>query len=120
MADRAELIQALSVLPEYLRNAATESGAVIDYRDWQVPLGPAVPGAEAVVRAALVRRGGAAGAHPLRRGAGAGVRRPGSAADDRFEIVAPHPFSLVCFRLRAGDEANEELLARVNATGRGT
>jgi aromatic-L-amino-acid decarboxylase len=27
------------VLPEFLRNAATESGAVIDYRDWQVPLG---------------------------------------------------------------------------------
>ena len=39
VADRAELIQALTVLPEYLRNAATESGAVIDYRDWQVPLG---------------------------------------------------------------------------------
>jgi aromatic-L-amino-acid decarboxylase len=36
VADRAELIQALSVLPEFLRNAATESGAVIDYRDWQV------------------------------------------------------------------------------------
>ena len=29
----------LSVLPEYLRNKATESGAVIDYRDWQIPLG---------------------------------------------------------------------------------
>ena len=39
VADRAALIKALSVLPEYLRNKATESGAVIDYRDWQVPLG---------------------------------------------------------------------------------
>ena len=39
VADRAELIEALTVLPEYLRNAATASGAVIDYRDWQVPLG---------------------------------------------------------------------------------
>src|SRR5204862_7392350 len=39
VADRAALIQSLSVLPEYLRNAASESGAVIDYRDWQVPLG---------------------------------------------------------------------------------
>src|SRR5580704_13476264 len=37
--DRAALIRALSVLPEYLRNRATESGAVIDYRDWQIPLG---------------------------------------------------------------------------------
>ena len=33
VADRAPLIQALSILPEYLRNAASESGAVIDYRD---------------------------------------------------------------------------------------
>ncbi len=39
VADRASLVRALSVLPEYLRNRATESGAVIDYRDWQVPLG---------------------------------------------------------------------------------
>ena len=39
VADRAALIRTLSILPEYLRNQATESGAVIDYRDWQVPLG---------------------------------------------------------------------------------
>ena len=39
VADRAALIDALSVLPEYLRNRATDSGAVIDYRDWHVPLG---------------------------------------------------------------------------------
>ena len=39
VADRKALIQTLSVLPEYLRNKATETGAVIDYRDWQIPLG---------------------------------------------------------------------------------
>src|SRR5262249_16741661 len=39
VAERAALIRTLSVLPEYLRNKATESGAVIDYRDWQIPLG---------------------------------------------------------------------------------
>ena len=39
VADRAALVDALSILPEYLRNAASESGAVVDYRDWQVPLG---------------------------------------------------------------------------------
>ncbi len=33
VADRAALIRALSILPEYLKNKATESGAVIDYRD---------------------------------------------------------------------------------------
>ena len=39
VADRAPLIASLSILPPYLRNAASESGEVIDYRDWQVPLG---------------------------------------------------------------------------------
>ncbi len=39
VADRASLIQTLSILPEYLKNQATESGAVIDYRDWHIPLG---------------------------------------------------------------------------------
>src|SRR5262249_10388341 len=38
-------------------------------------------------------------------------------ADGRFEIVAPHPFSLVCFRLRGPDGPNEELLRKTNATG---
>ena len=33
VADRAVLIKTLSILPEYLRNKATESGAVFDYRD---------------------------------------------------------------------------------------
>src|SRR5438034_3298063 len=39
VADRAALISTFSVTPEYLRNPATESGTVFDYRDWQVPLG---------------------------------------------------------------------------------
>ncbi len=55
VADRAQLIRTLSILPEYLRNKATESGAVIDYRDWQIPLGAAVSRLEAVVRDPLVR-----------------------------------------------------------------
>ena len=39
VADRSSLIAALSITPEYLHDDASESGAVIDYRDWQVPLG---------------------------------------------------------------------------------
>ena len=39
VADRAPLLRALSTLPPYLRNEASESGAVIDYRHWHVPLG---------------------------------------------------------------------------------
>jgi aromatic-L-amino-acid decarboxylase len=39
-------------------------------------------------------------------------------ADRRFEIVAPVPFSSVCFRLKSSDEENEALVDRVNATGK--
>ncbi|HEU0304666.1 MAG TPA: pyridoxal-dependent decarboxylase [Gaiellaceae bacterium] len=34
-----------------------------------------------------------------------------------WEVVAPRPFSVVCFRRDAPDEENEALLARVNASG---
>jgi aromatic-L-amino-acid/L-tryptophan decarboxylase len=37
--ERKHLINALSLTPSYLRNPASESGRVIDYRDWQLPLG---------------------------------------------------------------------------------
>ncbi|MEV4492063.1 pyridoxal-dependent decarboxylase [Micromonospora coxensis] len=117
VADAGELIEALTVLPEYLRNAATESGAVIDYRDWQVPLGRRF---RALKLWFVLRWYGVEGlrAH-IRSGVALADRFADRvAADARFELVAPHPFSLVCFRLRAGDEASAELLARVNATGR--
>jgi aromatic-L-amino-acid decarboxylase len=125
VADRAELIEALTVLPEYLRNAATESGAVIDYRDWQVPLGRRFR----ALKLWFVLRW--YGVHGLRAHVRSGVAlaREFAAwirADDRFEVVAPHPFSLVCFRLRgdrpggedAADARSEELLRRLNASGR--
>lgn len=116
VADRAELIEALTVLPEYLRNAATESGAVIDYRDWQVPLGRRF---RALKLWFVLRWYGAEG---LRAHIRSGVALAAQfadwvRADERFEVVAPHPFSLVCFRLRGGDEDNEELLHRLNASG---
>jgi aromatic-L-amino-acid decarboxylase len=114
VADRAELIQALTVLPEYLRNAATESGAVIDYRDWQVPLGRRF---RALKLWLVMRWYGAEGLRAHVRSGVALAQRFADwvRADDRFDVVAPHPFSLVCFTMRDGD--NEELLRRINATG---
>jgi aromatic-L-amino-acid decarboxylase len=39
-------------------------------------------------------------------------------SDARFELLAPVPFSTVCFRLRAGDAETQRLIDRVNASGR--
>jgi aromatic-L-amino-acid/L-tryptophan decarboxylase len=116
VADRAALVGALSILPEYLRNAATESGAVIDYRDWQVPLGRRF---RALKLWAVIRWYGAAGlqAHIRAHVALAQEFASWVAADDRFEIVAPHPLSLVTFRLSAGDAATRALMDAVNASG---
>jgi aromatic-L-amino-acid decarboxylase len=116
VADRAALLGALSILPEYLRNAASESGAVIDYRDWQVPLGRRF---RALKLWAVLRWYGAEGlrAHIRTHVALAQHFAAQVAADERFELVAPHPLALVTFRLREGDDATLALMRRVNESG---
>jgi aromatic-L-amino-acid decarboxylase len=116
VADRAALVGALSVLPEYLRNAASESGAVIDYRDWQIPLGRRFRSLKLWFE---LRSYGAEGLRQVVRDH-VGLTQSLAARlaeDPRFEVVAPHPLNLVCFRLAAGDAATEALLAALNATG---
>jgi aromatic-L-amino-acid/L-tryptophan decarboxylase len=39
-------------------------------------------------------------------------------AHPNFEVSAPAPFSLVCFRFRGSDEQNQKLLDDVNASGK--
>jgi aromatic-L-amino-acid decarboxylase len=116
VADRAALLGAMSILPEYLRNQATESGAVIDYRDWHVPLGRRF---RALKLWAVIRWYGADGlrAHIREHVGLAQEFASWVAADERFELVAPHPLSLVTFRLRDGDDATRALMERVNASG---
>ena len=37
--------------------------------------------------------------------------------DPEFEVAAPAPLNLVCFRHRGGDEMNQRILDRVNRSG---
>ncbi|MGH8868244.1 MAG: pyridoxal-dependent decarboxylase [Actinomycetes bacterium] len=123
-ADRASLLGALSVLPEFLRNRATESGAVIDHRDWGIPLGRRF---RALKLWLVLRWYGAEGlrAHIRTHVGHAQAFASWVRADPRFEVVAPHPLSLVCFRLAesepgsesGADEATRALLDRLNAGG---
>ena len=109
VADRAALISRLSVLPEYLRNAASESGAVIDYRDWHVPLGRRFRALALVV----LRHYGAAGLrdHISRHVESAHWLAGQIDADDRFGTVAPAGTCRWCVsKQRDGDEASERAL----------
>ncbi len=38
-------------------------------------------------------------------------------SDPRFELSAPHPFSVVCFRYQGTDEENKRIMEAANATG---
>jgi aromatic-L-amino-acid decarboxylase len=116
VADRRALIQTLSVLPEYLRNKATESGAVIDYRDWHIPLGRRFRSLKLWF---VLRHYGIEGLQfhirehvRLAQEFAAWVEK-----DDRFELPLKPPLNLVCFRLKSGDDANQELMDALNRSG---
>ena len=113
----AELIRTLGVLPEYLRNEPTASGGVIDYRDWQIPLGRRF---RALKLWFVLRHYGAAGlrAHIRQHVALAQELAGWIRSDSRFVLAAPVPLNLVCFRLATGDAATQHLLDALNASGR--
>ena len=114
---RKALIDTLSILPEFLRNQATESGAVIDYRDWQIPLGRRF---RALKLWFVIRHYGVEGLrHHIRRHIELAQQFVSWVeADERFELVAPVPLNLVCFRHRGGDDVNEKLMNQLNESGK--
>ena len=116
VADRNALIKTLSVLPEYLKNKATESGAVIDYRDWHIPMGRRFRSLKLWF---VIRHYGIEGLQYLVRKHVQMAQnfKQWVEAEPRFEIVAPVPLNLVCFRHKGGDDFNEKLLDRLNNSG---
>lgn len=116
VADRKALIQTLSILPEYLRNQATESGAVIDYRDWHIQLGRRFRSLKLWF---VIRHYGVEG---LQHNVREHVRLAQQFADwvrndDRYELTAPVPMNLVCFRHKGGDAVNQAIMDRLNQSG---
>lgn len=112
--DRQPLIDALSITPEYLRNHASDSGSVIDYRDWQIPLGRRF---RALKLWFVIRAFGVAGLQEhIRRTVRLAQRFESHLLTDaRFEIVAPRVLNLVCFRLHGPADASSRLLDMLQA-----
>ena len=117
VADRRPLIETLSVVPPYLRNPASESGQVIDYRDWHAPLGRPFR----ALKLWFVLRGfGAEGLRRMIRNHVGWARGLADRIDSHpsLERIAPVHFALVSFVHRDGDAATDALAEAINADGR--
>jgi len=117
VANRNELINTFSILPEYLKNKATESGTVFDYRDWHVQLGRRFRSLKLWF---VIRHYGVEGLQfhvrkhvEMAQNFAEWVRN-----SDDFEIVVEPPLNLVCFRHKSGDDFNMKLMNSVNGTGK--
>jgi aromatic-L-amino-acid decarboxylase len=109
------LRRAFSLVPEYLKTA--EDPRAVNYMDYGVALGRRF---RALKLWFVMRHYGHEGiaemirTHITYAQKLAGLIR----SDPDFEVAAPTPFSLVCFRYRGADEENQALLDKVNASGR--
>jgi aromatic-L-amino-acid/L-tryptophan decarboxylase len=120
--DVETLVRTFSTAPEYLRTA--HDAEVANFRDWGIQLGRRF---RALKLWFVLRSYGVEGLRAMLRRhiALAAEFRGWLESEPGFEVLAPSPFGLVCFRhLHPGmgdDEAdahNRALLARINATGR--
>jgi aromatic-L-amino-acid decarboxylase len=116
VADREPLIDVMSILPPYLRNAASDTDEAIDYRDWHVPMGRRF---RSLKLWWVIRYYGAAGIRAMVRDhvALADQFAAWVEMDDRFELFAPHPFGLVCFTQVGGTDVTRRLADDLNASG---
>jgi aromatic-L-amino-acid/L-tryptophan decarboxylase len=109
------LRRASSLAAEYLRTA--EDDRVINYADYGVQLGRRF---RALKLWYVLRYYGRHGVIAMLRESLrlAQLLKSLIEADADFEVAAPVPLSLVCFRHRAGNAFNQRLLADINTTGK--
>ncbi|KAL3739496.1 hypothetical protein ACJRO7_020847 [Eucalyptus globulus] len=96
--DPNALVKSLSTDPEYLKNEATESKQVVDYKDWQLSLSRRF---RALKLWFVLRMYGVDNlrSHIRNDCRLAQLFEELVAKDDRFEVFFPRNFALVCFRI---------------------
>jgi aromatic-L-amino-acid decarboxylase len=105
---------AFSLIPEYLRTPDAEDALSLS------EYGPALGRRFRALKLwAVLRCHGRSGLQEhVRRGVALAAQfEAWVAADPAWELCAPRPFSLVCFRLAGSDERNRSLAEAVNASG---
>ncbi|MBS3818866.1 aspartate aminotransferase family protein [bacterium] len=119
--DPEALIRTFEIHPEYLKTGV--DAQVKNFRDWGIQLGRRF---RALKLWFVLRFYGLEGIQEMVREhiRLAQMFKSWVEADERFELMAPVPLSLVCFRLHDGrsnqelEELNKKLLERINQTGK--
>lgn len=120
--DKASLIQAFEILPEYLKTLSDDK--VNNYCDWGIPLGRRF---RALKLWFVIRNFGAEGLRGKLRNHIAIAKNISNEIikEKDFELLAPVTFNVICFRYKPGgkteielNELNEKLLHSVNSTGK--
>ncbi|KAK8507560.1 hypothetical protein V6N11_074023 [Hibiscus sabdariffa] len=118
------LTDSLSSDPEILRNKASRSKEVVDYKDWQIALSRRFRALKLWI---VIRRHGLANLMYHIRSDIAMAKRFEAFVrkDERFEMVVPRMFALVCFRLKPkaeeedeGTGLNRKLVEAINSSGK--
>ncbi|ESQ45525.1 hypothetical protein EUTSA_v10011066mg, partial [Eutrema salsugineum] len=122
--DKYALTEALSTNPEYLKNKASQANLVVDYKDWQIPLGRRFRSLKLWMVLRLY------GSETLKSYIRNHIKLAKDferlvSQDPNFEIVTPRIFSLVCFRIvpskndeKKCNNQNRNLLDAVNSSGK--
>ncbi|ESQ50405.1 hypothetical protein EUTSA_v10001969mg [Eutrema salsugineum] len=122
--DQYALTEARSTNPEFLKNKASQANLVVDYKDWQIPLGRRFRSLKLWMVLRLY------GSENLKSYIRNHIKLAKDfeqlvSEDPNFEIVTPRIFSLVCFRIvpaendeKKCNNQNRNLLDAVNSSGK--
>jgi len=115
--DRDALTDSMSITPAYLRDKASDTSEVIDYRDWHVALGRRMRSLKLWM---VIRCFGVEGLRAHIRGhiELAEVFERWVVGEPRVEMVRERMLGLVCFRVSGGANLTRRLVDEVNARGR--
>jgi len=114
---RTDITSALSIVPFYLKNKSSDSGDVIDYRDWGIPLGRRFRSMKIWL---VARTSGLSGMQQhIRKGVRLGELFAGLVESSKELHIFTQPrFGLTVFRVDNDDELTRRTYERINGDGK--